>query len=581
MPSPRITHRQPDPIIVDNLIDQSMAPWLARLLAGRIATPIDIDDVFKPSMANLPDPDAIPDLHRGVARIVQAIVNEEKIVLAVDHDMDGQGAAAVLWTAFVDHFQVDPELLQVVTSHRLTEGYGITMPVADRIIASGATLVISADKGSSDETQIKRIAGAGIDVVVTDHHEIPAEGPPGSAYACINPTIDPSRYDPFICGAGVAFLVMAKTRTALLAQGYFSECPSVLPLIDYVAVATVADCVALRPDRSFINRLFVKKGLEYINVRSRPCWQVFLDHIKSGVVDSSTIGFQLAPAVASAGRLDWADAGFLFLTAGSTSEAQKQWDILTKQNEERKTIEKSLRGKAFSLASAMHSQSLVLFIEDGHSGVHGITASRVVERFGKPTALFTEKEGADGRRVATGSFRGIPGFNVRKGLQYVDDTYPGILRSFGGHPGAAGASVWLEGFARFQVAYEEAVVRQLGSQKLVPEIFVDGELPAENLCLQTIDDLAGFDPWGKDFPKPMFTGCFQVIDIKPVGDGSHFKLKLGIANRTVDGIWFNGVDPGESMDVTRGMDISIVYQLADNVFRGRRSFQIQVVCLAD
>lgn len=577
--APRVVHRTPKPAILANLTGQGMEPWLASLLAGRIESPVDLEDLFAPSMADLPDPEVIQDLSKGVLRIVNAIKDKEKIILAVDHDMDGQGAAAVLWAAMVDHFQVDPSLLTVITSHRLSEGYGITLPVAERIIDSGATLVISADKGSSDEQRIKLIKEAGIDVVVTDHHEIPQEGIPGSAYACINPTTNPDVYDPFICGAGVAFLVMAKVRTALLEDDHLKECPSVLPLVDFVAVATVADCVALRPDRSFINRLLVKRGLELINGTTRPCWQVFKKHIGGKTITSTTIGFQLAPAVAAAGRLDWAETGFLFLTAKTRDEALREWQILLEQNEERKEIGKELTRKADRLARVMTSQSLVLFIKDGHSGVHGITASRVVEKFGKPAALFTKKAGDDGRDLATGSFRGIPGFNVRKALQYVNDTYPGIIRSFGGHPGAAGAAVWLDAFDRFQVAYEEAVVRQLGTEPLLPEILVDGTLPANLLNVKTLDVLARLDPWGKDFPQPTFVDDFQVVQVNPVGDGSHLKMRVSAGKQTFDAIWFNAISEGESIPVEVGMNTSLVYHLADNVFRGRRRFQLQVLCL--
>ena len=577
MTRPRLTRRIPNKEILSNLLDQSLEPWLATLLAGRLEKDINVDDLLNPTMAKLPDPSCLTDLQKGVDRIVQGIKNNEKIVLTVDHDMDGQGAAAVLWSAMVHHFKVNPDRVVVITSHRLKEGYGITNPVADRIIDSGATLVISADKGSSDEKQIKRIKEAGIDVVVTDHHEIPREGVPISALACINPTLDKDVYDPFICGAGVAFLVMAKTRSALLKEGHLSQCPSVLPLVDFVAVATVADCVALRPDRSYINRMFVKKGLEFMNAKSRPCWQVFSNHVKNKMIDSTTIGFQLAPAVAAAGRLDWAEAGFLFLTASSIKEAQMQWQVLLEQNEKRKEIEKNLRTKAYRLASVMTSQSLVLFIEKGHSGVHGITASRVVEKFGKPTAIFTQKEDIDGKAIATGSFRGISGFNVRKALQYVDDTYPDIIRSFGGHPGAAGASVWLDSFPNFQVAYEEAVVRQLGDEQLKPEIVVDGELSPDLLNLDTLDALKSLDPWGRDFPQPTFTGVFSIVTLKPVGDGTHFKIQLRTGNKVIDAIWFNAIEKGEAIIFVQGMDISCVYQLADNVFRGKRSFQLQII----
>ncbi|HIA01379.1 MAG TPA: DHH family phosphoesterase, partial [Myxococcales bacterium] len=412
-------------------------------------------------------------------------------------------------------------------------------PVAERIIALGSTLVISADKGTSDEPRIKRMAAAGMDVIITDHHAVPVSGPPPSAYAVVNPGRTDSDYDPYICGAAVAFLTMAKVRTGLLEAGYKQSIPSLVGLMDYVAVATVADCVSLRPDKSYANRAFVRKGLALINQGQRPCWRVF-NQQRGGRIGTDDIGFQLAPPIAAAGRLDWADAGVKFLLAKDEQEAKIHWQVLQTENTLRKTIERDLRERAFAMASKIDQQSLVLYFDDGHSGVHGITASRLVENFGKPSAIFAPK-GAGARKthipmktlnteenrpLASGSFRGIPGFHVRDALQFVADHYPHLLVAFGGHEGAAGATIAVHNFKAFAAAYEHAVSAQLENRVLHPVIWVDGDMDADLLNFATLDALLDIEPWGRDFPFPVFSSKFTPVSLRPLGDGTHLKLEL-------------------------------------------------------
>ena len=262
-----------------------------------------------------------------------------------------------------------------------------------------------------------------------------------------------------------------------------------------VAVATVADCVALRPDRSYTNRALVKYGLALLNEKKRPAWQVFCDDVE-GQVTAETVAFRLAPPVAACGRLDWPEAGLRFFLAGDRVEATKQWDFLKGENRMRQSIERELREQAFRQAVRMTGQSLVLYFDEGHSGVHGITASRLVEAFGKPAALFAPKgQGArmngenpppkNDRLLATGSFRGIPGFHVRDALQWVADNHPGLLCGFrGGTKVAAGATVAIEDFPSFEEAFEAAVIAQLGNEPLRPILWVDGDWPGELLSLE-------------------------------------------------------------------------------------------------
>jgi single-stranded-DNA-specific exonuclease len=582
-PKPIFKDREINELVYTNLIESGSSEWLAKILASRLDNPINFDLLFSNDLADIEDPSSIPDMDIAVRRIVSAIKEEEKIVLVCDHDMDGTGSAAVLWTALIDFFKVSPSLVNVVTSHRLTEGYGITEPVAQRIIDIKPSLVISADKGSSDEPRIKKIAEAGIDVIVTDHHEIGTNGPPQSAIAVVNPIRSDSNYDKHVCGAGVAFLTMAKVRTALIQEGVREKIPSLAPLLDYVAVATIADCVSMRPNKASNNRTFVKRGLRLINNKTRPCWEVFCADLH-GPVDAETIGFRLAPAVAAAGRLDWAEVGFNFLISKNKTEAQKYWQELQNENALRKEIEKKLREKAIPEACKKKGQSIVLFLEDGHSGVHGITASRLVEAFGKPAAIFSPKgagvkngSSTDEIKIASGSFRGIPGFNVKEALSYVSEKHPGLLLSHGGHVGAGGGSVLISTFDSFVVAYEEAANTQIGDKELKPIVWVDGELPLEVSDIDVLNELDKLEPWGRDFPSPIFKGKFEVRSVQTLGDGSHLKLSLWDGAKIKDAIWFNAVQDGSEIEFDIGSTLNLVYSLKNNWYRNNKKIQLQII----
>jgi single-stranded-DNA-specific exonuclease len=584
-PGPCIQIRPRNDVVYRSLLNDGVVPWLADILARRLERPVPWPEISRPSLAMIPHPGTIPTLERAADRVVRAIVNGEKVVFACDHDLDGTASAAVLWTAFTDHFEVPAERLQVMTSHRLTEGYGLTWPVVERILEAGADLVITADKGSGDEERIRRLSAEGLDVIVTDHHMLPESGPPASALAVINPSGADGGYDPHVCGAAVAFLLMWRVRERLRETEPQRNIPSLISLLDYVAVATVADCVALRPDRSAVNRILVRHGLALLNQRRRPAWQVFCAELE-GPVTAETLGFRLAPPIAASGRLDWPDAGFLFLTATDVATAAEKWAVLKEENQERRRIEKDLRERALLQAAALSDrQSLVLYFADGHSGVHGITASRLVEEFGKPTALFAPKgEGNgtagtdDGRPRASGSFRGVPGFHVRNALQAVADREPGLLDGFGGHEGAAGATLAVADIPRFAELFETAVREQLGDGPLRPVLWVDADWPAELLCLDTLDVLAGLDPWGKDFPSPTLQGLFRVCALHAMGNGAHLRLSLEREGKRFAAVWFNATEEkAAACGIKTGQTAAFVYRLGVNFFKGERFLQMLIL----
>ncbi len=460
LPRKILAERLCNTAVRDAYLDAGIPMAIANFLGRRLDRFIGWESLTAAKLSDIVDPGAIPSMDRAVERIVRAVVQRERIVLACDHDMDGTASAAVLWTAMVDCFGVASDRICVITSHRLTEGYGIGDGVVTRIEAFGAQLVISADKGSSDEPRIATLAAKGIDVVVTDHHVIPPDGPPRSAYAVVNPSRLDADYDKHVCGAGVAFLVMAKVRSALLESGVFAQLPSLASLLDYVAVATIADCVSLSPGASLINRAFLRRGLNLIRSGCRPCWKIFAADV-DGEIDAETIAFRLVPAIAASGRLDWAEVGFRFLIAKSETDAATCWSELKRENAERQSIERRLRAQAFPQAARVTGPAIVLFLEDGHSGVHGITASRVVEAFGKPCAIFAPQ--GQGARftapaltpglaagLASGSFRSVAGIDVQRALKDVANAHPDLLVAYGGHQAAAGATIRVTDMERFR-----------------------------------------------------------------------------------------------------------------------------------
>ena len=584
LPSKRIVERLRNHELEAALERRGLQPWIASLLSRRLDAEVDLDELLSPSLSKVADPSGIPSMDRAVGRVVDAIRHGQRIVLACDHDMDGTASAAVLWTALTQYFGVPPENLRVVTSHRLREGYGLTTAVVQRIIEWKPSLVITADKGSTDEPRIAVLVKSGIDVIVTDHHQVASDGPPASAYAVVNPARSDSCYDPHVCGAGVAFLLMAKVRSALIRAGLRNQIATLSGLLDYVAVATVADCVSLSPTSSTINRAFVRRGLELLNSRARPCWEAFQTALGINSTDAEVVAFRLVPAIAAAGRLDWADVGFRFLIAKQVEEAENLWSTLQRENEQRQQIERSLRDRAIERARELKSQSIILFFEDGHAGVHGITASRLVECFGKPTGIFAPRgsgardaAGPPDAAVATGSFRSVPGLNIHRVIGAVARAHPGLVVSHGGHAGAAGAVVPLTMIDQFAAAFEREVRSSRGTDEIPgPLLLTDGTLTVSLHTVDVVRAIEEFGPWGRGFDYPMFSGEFTISEVRFLTDGKHVRLGLERDGAELTAVWFN---VAEQIDVALLLKRSrwmMAYRLKINRFRGKETPELLI-----
>src|SRR6185437_14137151 len=311
------------------------------------------------------------------------------------HDADGVTSCAIFKEALTRVFGVAESRIALFISHRLREGYGLNEQVVKRILSASPrpSIIITADKGSSDEPRIAQLAAVGIDVVVSDHHDFPIDAagapvPPKSAFAVVSPKHPEGKYqDDRIAGCMVAWLLIAQTHRVLVSTGNASADQGPLKdLLTYAAIGTVADCVSL--GRSHNNRAVVREGLRRIRQSQRPTWQTVRAHFgaEGAPIRTDTLAFQICPRLAAAGRMDVAEPGVKFLLAERMETAERWYAFLTEENDARKQTERMLRDLA--LDSADHQvgqgkQTIVVNLgEQGHSGVHGIVASRIVERHG-------------------------------------------------------------------------------------------------------------------------------------------------------------------------------------------------------
>ncbi len=463
----------------------------ARIIAAR-PTNQQAQHIYQPKLALLDHPDQLADIEIAVDRLIQAITNNEVIGIETDHDCDGQTSHAVIFTTLTKCFQHPADKTLSFIGHRLQEGYGLSQALADRIIAHPIkpTLVITADNGSTDEDRIAQLKDHGIDVIVTDHHQIPQTGIPRSAIAVLNPTRDDCHFpDPYIAGCMVAWLLMAATRRKMIDLKLLT--PDAMPMqqvLDFVAVGTVADCVSL--SRSINNRAVVQYGLKSIQKNQRPCWRAVRSLIKNPQIGSDDLGFTIGPLLNSDGRLADALGSVSFLLTETTEQAQPWAQTLWQQNQQRKHIQKHLVKQAMQHAQQLVEQgaySLVIQLPDGHAGVHGIAASRIKDHFGRPTILFSDKQNLPEK--LTGSARSIDGLDIRQCIADSAAKLPEHAIQFGGHCGAAGLTIDKADFAIFQQTFEDCVRQYLNQEMIGPMLWTDGPIEPKLLSLSTVDEL--------------------------------------------------------------------------------------------
>lgn len=579
---PRLEPRPLDEAVYLRAQSEGLSELQARLLASRLPGYTgELAPLVSPSLRYLVHPEKLADGRRTAERIAQAVAEGESIGILTDYDVDGITSHVVIRRTLVELFGVPEHKLHSLIGHRIHDGYGISLPLVERTLSLKPlpTLVITADCGSSDEPRIARLKAAGIDVVVSDHHALPLEGPPPSAYACVNPTRSDCRYpDKTIAGCMVAWLLMSLARGVLVEWGVLPEAtPKLSPWLSYVALGTVADCVSL--GGSPANRAVVSHGLTLINRMDAACWRAMAARLGADSVpfNAETLAFQMGPRINARSRLDDPYAALHFMLAESDGVANRQLEVLDQDNQSRKAIEADMAEEAKALAVAAleaNEPAVVVLLEDGHPGVQGIVASRLVQAYGRPAVVLTR---AAAPNMLTGSGRSIEGLHLRDALQRTFELAPEALPRFGGHSGAAGVGVPREQLDTFKTAFLQAVSEQLGDTPLYPRLWTDGELSTAQLSLATLEEIETLGPYGREFDPPLFEGRFIVEALRPVGaEGSHLMMELSMGAVTSKAIWFRALTPGELPSFGVGDTLHCAYKLNRNRWRGRESLQLMV-----
>jgi single-stranded-DNA-specific exonuclease len=498
-------------------------------------------------LGDIPSPELLIDAVPAAKRIAQAIRDNEPIALVGDYDVDGVTATS-LTSLF---FQQIPYPLDVVIPNRFTDGYGVSSKILERLDAS---LVITVDNGINAFEAADICRKRGIDLIITDHHTPSSTLP--DAFAVVNPKRADCTY-PFkeICGAQVAWLLLALVKKEL------GLAIDMKQFLEFLALAIVADVMPLVG----INRAIVQAGLQQMATSSRPCFRVIRQFINKDAITSEDIGFQIAPRLNSAGRLEDASIALEFLTATSVNKADHQFQLLNQLNEIRKATEAQVTEEARGLVNPKDSIIVVAF-EGWHEGVVGIAAARLVQRFGKPAIVLSINDG-----IAKGSARSIGNVNIYDLIKAHAD----LLNRFGGHKMAAGLSLDADVVDRFRTSINEDAAL-LDPEDFLPSEEIIGELESNSIDFELLKILEQFEPYGEANPRPRFLiRNAEVVNLKYFGsDQSHSRLNLRIhphERRTYDLLAFK-----EVIEMPQDRRVDCSYTVNKNVYNGNVSIQLML-----
>lgn len=532
----------------------------ARVLLMRgLAEPQTAREFLDGSLALLPDPASLSGMDKAVLRLVRAIRNREAVLVHGDYDVDGITAAALLVEALRSFGAIADYHIPL----RLRDGYGLSSQALQKAHEQGYAIVVSVDCGISAHEPARLAASLGIDLIITDHHQPPAELP--VALALINPHLPDDGFpDKSLAGVGVAFFLTLAIRRQLREEGYFAQRqePDLRLLLDLVALGTIADIAAL----TGVNRLLVRAGLALLDQARRPGVAALRQVAGVREMSCSAVGFQLAPRLNAAGRLEDAALGVELLLSPDSARTTEIANYLDECNRERQAIERQTLDQALEKLtqnSDPERHSIVLADERWHSGVIGIVASRLVEHFHRPTLMIALEQGQ-----GKGSGRSIRGFNLYEALCACSDH----LEGFGGHPMAAGLTISEEKLERFKADFEETVRQNLSASDLRPRILYDGDLALSELGFDTVADLARLRPFGFGNPEPLFRIRGASLENPRCVGRDHLQFQLRQNIRSVACIAFGGASRWKGL--AGSVDALCTPQI--NVWQGSQTLQLRV-----
>ncbi len=556
-----LRHESPDlPALNEFATKFQLSQLIARILVSREPSLTLARDFLDARLADLPDPFLLPDMETAVKRLQLALEQGEKIAIHGDYDVDGITGTVLLYAGLQ---AMGCEQIEYHIPLRLRDGYGLSAEALQKASEAGVSVVVSVDCGVTAHSEAALARESGLDLIITDHHQPPDQLP--EAVSVINPQRHDSDF-PFadLAGVGVAFFLLVALRKRLRDCGWFKQrCePDLRNALDLVALGSIADLVPLKG----INRTLTKHGLVLLEQGQRIGVRALKQVAGVKEVSCGVVGFQMAPRLNAAGRMEDAALGVELLLEEDLVRALNTARYLDQCNRERRQIETETlqqAERAVAELGAEHTHAIVLAGEGWHSGVIGIVASRLVERYARPTVLIA-LQGTTGK----GSCRSIKGFHLYRGLQSCADN----LLAFGGHEMAAGLSVTVEQLPAFAADFETHARAVLTDQDLQAKLYHDGVALLEELDLAVLHQLEALAPFGMGNPEPvLLVESVRAMQIKIVGD-SHLRFTACQGAFSHAAIAFGMLDRREEFQGE--LDLLVSPQI--NRYNGRETVQLRI-----
>ena len=536
-------------------IDKNLATILIQRGVDNFQT---AKDFFRPSLEQLHDPFLMKDMEAAVERVLQAITNQEKILVYGDYDVDGTTAVTVVYDFLTSQYsQVD-----YYVPDRYTEGYGLSRKAVDWALSNNYKLIITLDCGIKANELVAVGAAKGLDFIICDHHL------PGEELPAAKAVLDPKREDcsyPFkeLSGCGVGLKLI---QAYCLRQGIAIE--QTYNYLDLVAVSIAADLVPIQGE----NRIMTHFGLRILNKKPRPGLEALIDISGlKGKVDITEVVFGIAPRINAAGRIDHAKDAVQLLLAQELKEAAPWAEKVNERNSTRKQVDANITKEALSMIEespqAAVAKSTVLYKHDWHKGVIGIVASRCIEKHYKPTVILTESQDK-----ATGSARSVMGFDIYEAIAACSD----LLDAYGGHKYAAGLTLPLEKVPLFQKRFEEVVSTTITQEMLTPILEIDLDLEIDDIHDKFYNVLRQMGPFGPGNMRPVFVSRNLTAHSEArVLKEEHLKFRI----KSPKGRYFEGVAFGLARyldEINAGARFDLAYTLELNEYRGEKNLQMMV-----
>jgi single-stranded-DNA-specific exonuclease len=556
----RWTYQEAEEAEVEALQTQlNIHPVICKLLVHRNINTFDkAKDFFRPNLEHLHNPFLMKDMDIAIERIEKAITKNERILIYGDYDVDGTTAVSLVYSYFKD---ISDKIVYYIPD-RYTEGYGISFKGIDFAEENNVTLMIALDCGIKAHDKISYAKEKGIDFIICDHH-LPGDTLP-EAVAILDPKRSDCNY-PFDdlsgCGIGFKLIQAYSQKNNLDAEKIYNQ-------LDLVAVSIASDLVSVIGE----NRILAKFGVDKINTNPRAGFKALMSELKlNRNLDITDLVFIIGPRINAAGRIAHGSEAVTLLIEEDYEMALEKTKKIQQNNTDRKTLDKDITEEAFAMIDTnevlIHKKSTVLYQEHWHKGVIGIVASRLIEKYHRPTIVLASSNGK-----AVGSGRSVPGFDLHDAIDACSEH----LVQFGGHKYAAGLTIELDKIDDFKTAFDKVVSERITDEQLIPQIEIDAEIELTDINEKFFNIIEQMGPFGPGNMRPVFvtknvydTGYSKVLN------GNHLKLNiLKDGQNPKNGIGFG---MGDYMKIIENKETyDICFQLYANVWNGQTKIEFRL-----